>query len=446
MRTKRVAIYTNFNDSDPAYSLNRCVQDQITMLNIGEFEPVVIVAESFKPVESYLNAELRFIPNVPCHNDIKKDPTFDEDVKAITDATREALKDIDIVLTHDVIYQPAALKHNMACRTIAAERPDLKWMHWIHSATPPYTLINLRPYFQDEYLKLIDKPFPNSYYISFNNVLAPSIATNFNVLRENVKVVPHPTDICRFFNYDPIVTRLVKEKKMFEADAICIYPIRLDRGKQVEYVIKTMACMKDFGMNVRCMIADFHSTGGDKVTYREELHKIGLDWGLNNEELIFTSEFDEKWRVEVPWNTMKDLYNLSNVYMHPSVSETYSYTTQEAGLTGAVVVLNADYPPMRDIYGANAIYRKYSSNFDVMADESQAYTANTHTDTKYGPTQATDDERKIFEKNYHHETAGMIVKHLINDPSLSMRTYLRKYRNLEYVFHHYLEPLFYDDK
>ena len=444
MRTKRIAIATNFSDADPAYSLNRCVQDQIAMLRIGGYDPVVVVAESFQPKERYLEAELRRIPNVPCHNDIKKDPTFDDDVAKLVDAFRIAFKDIDIVLTHDFVYQPAALKHNMACRKIAEEMPNLRWMHWIHSATPPYTLAQLRPFFQEEYLKLIDKPFPNSYYISFNNILAPSIATNFNVLRENVKVVPHPTDVCRYFDFDPIVTRMVAEKRLLDADATCVCPIRLDRGKQVEYVIKTMACMKDFGMNVRCIVADFHSTGGDKVVYRELLHKIGIEWGLNNEELIFTSEFDEKWRVEVPWNVMRNLYTLSNVYINPSVSETYSYTAQEAGMTGAVMVLNADYPPMRDIYGANAIYRKYSSNFDVMADENNAYTASTHTETKYGP--ANVEDRTAFERAYHHETAGMIVKHLLGDPSLAMQTFLRKNRNLDYVFHHYLEPLFFNDK
>lgn len=294
MRTKKVLIYSNFSSADPAYSLNRCIQDQIAMLLFGGYDPVVVVAESFKPIENYAlpGVEIRFIPNVPCHNDIKKDPTFDSDIEELTKATREALKDIDIVLTHDIVYQPAALKHNLACRTVAVERPELRWMHWIHSATPPYTLAQLRPFFQEEYLKLIDKPFPNSYYISFNNVLAPSIATNFNVLSENVKVVPHPTDICRFFNFDPLVTKMVEEKKLFEADAICVYPIRLDRGKQVEYVIKTMACLKDFGLSVRCIMADFHSTGGDKVTYRELLHTIGTDYGLTPQELIFTSEFD----------------------------------------------------------------------------------------------------------------------------------------------------------
>ena len=108
------------------------------------------------------------------------------------------------------------------------------------------------------------------------------------------------------------------------------------------------------------------------------------------------------------------------------------------------MVLNADYPPMRDIYGANAIYRKYSSNFDVMADENNAYTASTHTETKYGP--ANIEDRTSFERAYHHETAGMIVKHLLGDPSLAMQTFLRKNRNLDYVFHHYLEPLFFNDK
>lgn len=442
MKTKNIAIATNFTSADTAYSLNRVTQDQIKMLNNGGYSPVVLVNEGFKPIEEYNNAELRYLPNVAAHNDVVKDATFDDDVEKIYQKLKEHLADIHVVITHDWVYQPAALKQNIAARRLAKERSELKWLHWIHSATPPYTLANLRPVFKEEYLNLFNVPFPNSQYIAFNQMCVPSLARNFGVPESMVKYVPHPIDIPRFYGFDEAFTRLFNEKNFGAADAICVYPIRLDRGKQVEYVIKTMAELKKFDMEVRVVIADFHSTGGDKVTYREELKNLATDWGLVGNDITFTSEFDEKWKYQVQWESLSKLIIYSNVYMHCSVSETYSLTTQEAGVSGKVVVLNGDFPPYRDIYGPYAIYRKYSSNWDLMASQAEAYTDRTRTDTKYGPLEATD--RKAYEVAYHHETAGMIANHLQNDPSLALQIHLRKNRNLRAVFEKHLESLFYD--
>lgn len=440
---KRVCIATSFNDADPSYSLNRVVQDQIKMLRLNGIKPIVIVSENFKPVEEYKNAEIRRIPVVPCHNEVKRDLTFDEDVNKLTAAFEKHLADIDVVLTHDFVYQPAALKHNLACRKVAAKNKHLKWLHWIHSATPPYTLANLRPFFKEEYLKLVTVPFPNSFYIAFNDLMKETISTNFNIALENVKVVPHPIDIPRFFGFGEKLEKLVIDKKMLSADAICTYPVRLDRGKQVQYVIKTMAEVKKFGLSVRVIIVDFSSTGGDKVTYREELKQLAIDSGLTPMEVTFTSEFDESWKAHVDWQTVAKLQLISNVYIHPSVSETYSLTTQEAGVAGAILVLNQDFPPMRSIYGPNAIYRKFSSNWDVLADTQEAYTARTRTETKYGPQDASNEQRKQFEKDYHHATAGKIVYHLRNDMATAMQVKLRKERNLQAVFNNFLAPLLY---
>ena len=194
--------------------------------------------------------------------------------------------------------------------------------------------------------------------------------------------------------------------------------------------------MKDFDLSVRVIIIDFHSTGGDKVTYREELKQIAIDYGLNSNEITFTSEENENWKVEVPQSVVRDFQLLSNVFIMPSASESYSLITQEAGLTKQVVVLNFDFPPFRNIFGENAIFRKYSSNIDIM----NAMDGNTN--TAYGPQNASDDERKKYEKDYHYDTAGAIAARL-QHPEMAMATRLRKERNLDFIFKHELEPLLY---
>lgn len=435
---KRIVIFTTFADISEAYSLNRVVQDQLKMLLANNYHPTVIVSATFQAKGIYADERvtIKKIPLVPVHNEVKKDPTFEEDVTKIADALEEIIKDADVVLTHDVIYQNAALKHNFAARKVAEKYPQVRWLHWIHSATSPVTIANLRPYFQDEYLNLIAKEFPNSYYIFFNHYSIPRVASNFNISQDLVKVVHHPSDLAEVYGLTPEIAELAKQKNLYDADAICIYPIRLDGGKQVEYVIKTMASLKEFGLKVRVVIADFHSTGGDKVTYRDRLKQIAIDYGLNSEELTWLSETRGAWRVEVGHEHIMGLMRLSNVFIMPSVSESYSLITQEAGLNKVVAVLNFDFPPLRDIFGPNAIYRKYSSHIDIMNG------LDGRTDTAYGPNNISQEERNSHEKRYHIETAGMIAARL-KGHELALATFLRKYRNLDYVFKHELEPLLY---
>ena len=424
---KQVAILTNFSSYSEAYSLNRVVMNQIKMLVEHGYKPVVIVGQYFEPVKDYADPRLiiKRIPDVPVFNEVKNDPTFEQDVLAIEKKLAEALEGVDVVLTHDIIYQPACIKHLVAAKRIAKRNPNMRWLHWIHSATSPYTLQNLRPLFVDEYANIISEKFPHSFYIFFNHYSIPRIAHNFQISDDDVKIVHHPTDLQSFWKMDKASWELIERKKILEADVICTYPIRLDRGKQVEKVIKVMASFKSLGKSIRLIVGDFHSTGDDKVVYREDCKKVAKEWGLTNEELIWLSEQHSDWNVEVPYTVISDFMHLSNVFVGASVSESYSLITQEAGLSGVAMLLNKDFPPSRDIFGWAPHYEPFSSNIDVLTG------LDGDTTTKVND-----------EKQFYLDCAGMLNYELEQDRTLVLKTALRKYRNMDYIFRNELEPLF----
>ena len=364
----RVGILSSFVGWDPTYSLCRIVDEQIRMLVGSGYKPVVIVKAGFRPEEMFALPEvtLRYITPFPASNYIGEaiDATFKQDVEKLKTELIENLKDVDVVLTHDLIYQPESLKINFAARQAIKEDDHvskIRWLHWVHSATGPQTL-GKELQQGDVYFQTVSQKFPNSFVIFPNAYSIPRVARDFGYEEDEVKVVPHSTNLPGFCEWEPLVTKLVMEKNMLSADAIAVYPIRLDRGKQVEIVIKIMAQLKKLGYIVRVIIPDFHSTGGDKVTYREDLKKIALDWGLNDFDLTFTSEFHESWRVNVPRKVIPDLFELSNVFILPSKSETYSLIAQEAALLGNLLMLNHDFSPFRDIYGKDALYKQFSAN------------------------------------------------------------------------------------
>jgi hypothetical protein len=180
--------------------------------------------------------------------------------------------------------------------------------------------------------------------------------------------------------------------------------------------------------SVRLVVASFHSTGDRFVAYRAEICREALRLGLADEEVLFTSRLERlpgidaadmaRYRVELPHKVVMDPFHLANVYVHPSAAETYSFVCQEAAACGNILFLNGDFPPMRDVHGADAVYVKFSSSLFR---------------TTYHPS----------ELSYYADVARELLHVLQTERAIRQKTRLRRTRNLDAVFRDHLEPLLY---
>lgn len=420
---KNVYILTNFSAYLKSYSPIIVVGEQIKMLKRNGYEPTLVVSEGWSPPEGVFDdVRTIYAPNVPVSNDPVEDATFQDDVDNLVKFFANHFPEEGVVLTHDLIYLPDYVKHNIAARRVAINRPKLRWLHLLHSATNPRQLIKERSMYSEQYKRLLEEKFPNSFIMFPNRGDIPRVAVNFGFEEDEVFCVPHSTDPTE--GMDPLVKKLYDEAKLGEADVIMVYPLRLDRGKNAEKNIRVIAQCKKIGLNSRLIFCDFQSTGGDKVEYRADLKKLAEAQGLElGKDLVFISEFDENSEMEVSHQVVLDLFVLSNVALIPSKSETYSLVAQEAMLKGNLCILNHDFTPMRSIYGHHAIYRQFSANigFDGM---------NGEITTDYG----NEDE-------YMNRIAMNIKYYLNNDKVLSGKTFVRRDRNPDAVFKKFLEPL-----
>lgn len=426
---KRVAIISTFRDFDPAYSLCNVANDQLKMFVKDGYKPKFLVTQGFKPERACLdpNVEMCYMPDQVRQNTVSVDKTFEEDVDKLEQSLLEHLKDVDVVITHDIIYQPDALKHNIALRRVAEKYP-LRFLHWIHSATSPYQLADLRNIFPERFKETISKQFPRSYYVFFNNWSIPRIANHYQVPESWVKVVHHPTDYAEFAKYHPITRKIVDDYQLFQKEYICVYPARLDTGKQLEYPIKLMGALKKMQFNVQFIAADFHSSSNDpkdpKVMYRHQLKGIAIDAGLNEKEVLFTSELMPETKVRVPNEVVADLFDLSNIFFMSSSSESYSLVTQEAAMKGNLLIVNRNFPPFRDIFGSKTLKFPCHSNVNALDVSDGA----TNTSFPEGETQA------------YLNLAKEVVANTISMQELTRRKLLRT-RTPDYVFTNELEPL-----
>lgn len=437
MKENKVAIFTSFYDFDPGYSLCNCVEDQLRMFVENGYKIKLFVDHVFRNPGGYWahpNITYAFLPAVQRSNEGQLNDKWREETDAIYNTLKEELKDYKVVLSHDLVLQPAELIYNYAARRLAAERPDLGWLNWCHSPTQAHINCNI-----PEITEVISKKFPNSFICYPNDWDRKRVAMNHNLELDEVKCVHHPSDFISLLCGDAedmsekglktlnLTKDLVKEFDILNKDVITVYPCRLDRGKQPEFNIKTMGAIKKTGRSVCCVLFDFHSTGGDKVVYKDELERMGREWGLTDKELIFISKWRPETQYNVPRQFIMNMKKLSDFHMHPSNTETYSLVCQESMVTRNFCVLNHHNPVMRDIYGSqNCLFEPFGATVDALTGEN-------------GSTMLTINNEELYFENL----AKKVIYFLENNPVLSQWRFIRQHRSLDYVFKKELEPLLY---
>ena len=393
------------------------------MLKRAGYEPVLITGSNWDPPEDSIfgQVQTRRITNAHVYGYPKEfNETDTEEIEALYQDLNELLPDDAVVITHDLIFLPDYVKHNVACRRIADERPSIKWIHWIHSATSPNTLIQERAMYGEKYKELLNSKFPHSIVAYPNAYDIPRVAVNYSYEEDEIFEVPHPMDITEGMH--PIVKRLYDQEELWKPEVLMIYPVRLDRGKNCDMNVRLVGALKRVDTTSKLIFCDFQSTGDDKVTFREDLKNLASSLGVAD-RVIFLSEADPNAHLEVPKQVVLDLFTLSNVFMMPSKSETYSLITQEAMSRGNFCILNHDFAPFRQVYGKNAIYRQFSANIAFNGYDGEITT--THSD----------------EDAYFKDIAINIKYWLAKDKVAAAKTWVRNERNLDAVFKKYLEPL-----
>lgn len=416
-----VHILTNFSQYLKSYSPIIVVSEQIKQLQRAGYEPIMITTEGWQPPEDSIFFHVKTEHLYPSGGHDQVDEIFEQDVLDIYSCLNEIIPDGSVVLTHDLIFLPDYTKHNIACRRLAEKKPGIRWIHTVHSATAPNTLIQERAIFGPQYKELLLSKFPNSI-ISYPNAQdIPRVARNFSYEEDEIVEVPHSTDPTE--GMSRLVKRLYDEKKLGDPQVLIVAPMRLDRGKNPKEIVRLMKGCKDVDLTSHLIFCDFQSTGDDKVTLRNETNELAKDLGVAD-RVTFLSEFDDQAMMEVDHQIILELFTLSNVFVCPSRSETYSLTTQEAMLKGNLCIMNYDFPAFRQIYGKNALYRQFDGAEVALSGE------DGKTDTTHSDSEA-----------YFKGIASNIKYWLENDKVLRAKTWVRTKRNPDYVFANYVEPL-----
>ena len=285
---KKVAFFTTFFEVRSGYSLVGVCETQIRSLLDHGYDPIVLVQNGigtgdnhspFKGTEppgiwNETITDLR--PVLPFYNltdDVPDD--FDERVTAIQAVLAEHLAGVDVCITHDIILQKPFLAHNVAMRNYAETRPDLLWLHWIHSQ-PDEKIAKGYPYLA-RYIP------PPGYIVYPNHSRVPIVYRSYQLAGQEwrVKVHRHSIDPMTIKAYDTLTKALATAADFTNADVSAIYPVRLDRGKAPEKIIRLLAGVERLGYSTRLLVADWQSAAPRFQAYIDELEKLAEEQGVH---------------------------------------------------------------------------------------------------------------------------------------------------------------------
>lgn len=396
---------------NPGYSLTGIVQDQVTMLARYSHEVHLFVNEQFHGSFDGPAALRKGIPFAHLIDYTSQRDISDEHIKTAADTAAtltEALQGFDIVFTHDFMLQGWFLPYAVGCVNASKVLPGPPWMHWIHSIPsggrdwwkinafgPQHTLI-----------------FPNS-----TDMLM--VAEAYSGQLANCRAIHHIKDARSWFEFSEDTCDLIDRMPgLMQADIVQILPASVDRlwAKRVKEVMQMFAHFKKFGKSVALLIANQWATTRTHKENVSEYEKFAESLGLNiGEDVLFSSTVKIEYEIGLSRRMIRELFQLSNLFIFPTDHETFGLVMPEAALSGAFLCINHSLDMTREITGNAA----YGADFGSMR-------------RKFRPP----DMDKYLE-----QIALIILGRMKQNESIMTRTYARQHYNWDYLYKNEYAPV-----
>ena len=374
----QLAILTTFMDLPRSYGLVPVVLNQLRCLVDHDVKPALFVQEGFerhadaalipegveiKPYVPFLHL-FHYFPNtkkqthdVPAKGKHRSccpfAPTtnFDRQVKSIEDMLEPELCKYQTVITHDIVFQIAFLVHNQAIRNIAARHPEMRWIHWCHSGP------DQKPQKLEYPHTLRFTGMTNSVWICPNQSMRQQFAFMYDVPIKRVRTVYHIFDVQDFFDMHPFSRQLINKHSLLDCDVLCVWPTRIDdvAGKGIDKAVWLIGAMNKL-CDAKLVFLNSWSNSPKARETIQNLRKVASEWGLPEENLVFSSAEGAAWELGVPRKVVQDLMQIANLYVMPSQSETFSYAMLEAAMCKNLLVLNDNLDVMHELAADNAYY------------------------------------------------------------------------------------------
>lgn len=423
----KVAILTMFAGLSSTYSLVNVVADQLRMLLGLNVKVKLLVSEACPDEERtgiFLDKRIEWVKITNTRNGeaIKwydysgaageVHDTFFAEADLIAQDFAEHLKDVDVCILHDILYQGWHLVHNVAIRKAQQQLPHVRFLAFTHS------LPAIRPKEISWPFSARFSPMPRTIFVYPTQSGLPALARQYDVPEGRCAVVYNTLAQLDAMSAD--VKRVAREIDLLGTDLLVVYPARLTTGKRFEKVAALAGAIKtSTEKDIKVVFCDFPSADISGRVYKSIIRTEGKKFGLGGEDLVFTSDIG--YEDGFPRSGVLELFQLSNLFLCPSYSESFGLTVLEAGSRGNFLVLNEAVPALKELGEKLGAY--------FMRWDARNFGFDTH--EKYVPS----------ERAYYEEHGTAIVNLMREDRSLNAKTVIRSRFSPEWISKNQLMPL-----
>ncbi len=346
-----VLLTPMISDWSPSYSLASVILDQARMLAADEKNLVQVWVTTVcnlhgLPTDLPKNVEIKkVLPPIPLTADHVDDKAKDIFFSQVI--PRLLVLGNATIIAHDLLFVSSYLTIAACIHEKLAGIAGFKWFHFCHSAPsllrPTGPKISYRGSLPEGHRLLC---------LASSQVNA--LASYYGVDRSRVSVVPNARDLRTLLDVTPRIASFIARHKLLEADVVQVFPLSTPRAnaKGLSHVIKIFAEMAKT-KKVRLVVANAHANNNEAtlVIARNEAHAFGLP----SDALVFVSqEIPEAAVYGLPTYELQALFQTSNLFIFPTVSEACSMTLMEAAVAGCHLVLNESTPSLFDIVPKDA--------------------------------------------------------------------------------------------
>lgn len=352
----KVAIVAMINSFRESYSIVSILKEHLKMLLANGIDVKVLIPETCNRDDQkgiLLNPNIEWVEicnkingeNFKWYNYSELNSivhkSFYKEVNLVAKDFEKHLNDVDICILHDILRQSWYLIHNVAIRKTQKNLLNLKFIAFTHSEPlEPPTKGSLRWPISAMY-----EPMDNTIFAYPTSAGIEKLAREYKVDIDKCRVVNNSFD---YFNYMTEEVRLVHRKlDILSPDILIVYPTRLNVNKKLEKIAMIAGALKrQFSKSVKVIFCDVEEYSVNTAVYKSFVYNTGVEYGLNISDILFTSDIG--FTRGVSHETVINLLTLSNLFIMPSISESFGLVVLEAASTGNLLVLNENTPALKE--------------------------------------------------------------------------------------------------
>lgn len=245
------------------------------------------------------------------------------------------LKDIDVLIIHNMLTLKFNMAFNYAFKKYVEENPDKKYIAWTHDVSldlerKRFTFVN------NQVEELIYKPFPNVFYVGISHFLKKTLEDMIGFPKDSVHVIHNSIPIQDFLSLNTTTNKLIEKYRLLDSYPLIFLPGKMMPHKNIDVVLKVLSELKktyEFPKLVISARAFHHNKNKE---YIEKIDSIIHELSLESNIMVIQ---DEIGNDEIDdFDVIKDFYKICDVILFLSSYENFGLPILEAGVTKNIII------------------------------------------------------------------------------------------------------------